>query len=554
MSDWKNDYIEAPQSWKDEYVDVSSEGPSINEPVNAYSRGVVQGATAGFRDEAAGALKNWKGGAKKAASYLGYDTSGDSDVAEYEKERDESRRLDDVAMKQDPTSYLAGELTPTVAMSLIPVAGQLAGLSRAAKAAQLTSGAIKGSNLASKVKSGMAVGGLYGAGASKSDNLKDLALDTTKSSAMGGGFAAIPSKAAIGSALGLYMSKDDLAEGNYGNAAAKTAASIAGTYAASKALGKLPGIEKIQRKVKSKADDFAYNATEADPKVVEQWRKEAMLHPSEPTQGDFLRKNNIVGWFNSGDKIGRKASKLNKEAGEQIGGLIDEVKTRGTPIDKRSIQLDFLSKAKDFYRTKLNPNQATALVKDARKGLKKKFDIEQLEQMARDQKNLAFDAKSGLVKDSHAAELAHARQNALEKGVERTFEATDQDLLNAYKAQKDLFGRTDHISKNWSKKSAARNQKPLLSNEDINTAGFTGIATGDPAATIAAPIARRFLGPRAASTIAKSGWLASDALKGMSHINGSKLSDAALSGLTRQNIKDELEKRNYEKLLELLSK
>lgn len=554
MSDWKKDYIEAPEDWKDQYVDESDHGSPSIDPVNPFSRGFMQGATAGFRDEGAGALKNWKGGVKKAASYLGYDTNGDKDVQEYEKERDESRKLDDQAMTQNAGQYLAGELTPTVAMSLIPIAGQLAGVSRAAKAAELATGAIKGSSLANRVKSGMTVAGLYGAGASKADNTKDLALDTAKSTAMGGGFAALPNKAAIGTALGMYLSKDDLAEGNYGDAAAKTAASIAGTYGVSKALGKLPGLDRLQSRVKNKADDFAYNATEADPKVVEQWRKEAVNNPSVPNQGDFLRKNKIVDWLDSGDKIGKKASAMNKDAGEQIGGLIDEVKTRGTPIDKRSIQKDLLERAKEFYYNKLNPNQASALVKDARSGLKKNFDIDQLEQMARDQKNLAYDAKNGLVRDSHGAEVAHARQGALEKGVERTFETADPDLLDAYKAQKDLFGRTDHMTKNWSKKSAARNQRPIIGEGDINTAGFTGLATKNPYLALAAPVAKRFLSPRISSTIAKGGWLASDALKGLSHIDGSKLGDAALSGLTREDIKNELGAHNYEKLLEMLGK
>lgn len=539
---WKDDSPVLNGNWKDESPVYKPE-----DEVSSYGRGFAQGSTIGLRDEAAGALKNPFGALKQAGSFLGYDTTGDSDVEEYKKERDESRRLDDVALEQDPVGYMGGELSPTILASLIPVFGQVGSARLGITGAKALSGAVKGAKAGTAIAKGAALGGAYGAGSSRSEDLKGLATDTAKGAAISGGMSALPSKAALGVGGGLLWGGEDIKNGDYEELLKKIATTTSAAYLAPKAISK---ITPKRDTVKKFADDMAYNATEANPEVVKEWRLNAERKPFEPTQGDFLRRNKIVDWFDSPDDIGKKAWDMNKEAGEQIGEWVKEAQSKGATVDHRVLMDNFRDAAMFFRNKKLSPDQYNKLMEDV-SNVNRRIDLEDLHKMAIDQKKLAYDTKKGVIKDSHAAELADTRQDILEKGVEASMEALDPHILKAYQAEKDLFGRTDHVGSNWLSKSAKRNQQHFGGTVDVATGLGTQVATGSPTASILAVLGRRLGVPRIASTTAKVGWSLADAMEAVGKGNLDLYSPAVNTAI-RANLANEKEQHNFDALLERL--
>jgi hypothetical protein len=107
-SDWVDD---PPQ---DEWVDdVHSQKPGILE---SGTRGLAQGASMGFADEATGALEALWDKATKG------DAKGFADL--YRQHRDESRANYDAAKKANPGTYGASQVGGAVATSLVPGLGE----------------------------------------------------------------------------------------------------------------------------------------------------------------------------------------------------------------------------------------------------------------------------------------------------------------------------------------------------------------------------------------------------------------------------------------------
>lgn len=142
-----------------------------NTPVESGLRGAAQGVTAGFADEAGGAIKAIPGA---MAAYMNPQQSYSlSDlVKSYKSGRDEYRKNDALARQDNPLAFGTGEVAGTIGTAFIP-GGQVA----------------KGASFLQKAKGAAAMGAIQGAGTSQADltegNIEDLAKDTAEGALIG---------------------------------------------------------------------------------------------------------------------------------------------------------------------------------------------------------------------------------------------------------------------------------------------------------------------------------------------------------------------------------
>lgn len=152
ISDWEEVSPDRVDDWEEVHT-----GPSKME---SGLRGLAQGASLGFADEISGGLES-------AAGSLGLVPD-----KTYEQARDESRSAYHAAEKENPGSYLTGQLAGSIAPLAIPGVGVAKG---AGTAAAIGKAALTGGVL----------GGLTGAGASEKDTMADVAKDALTGAEVG---------------------------------------------------------------------------------------------------------------------------------------------------------------------------------------------------------------------------------------------------------------------------------------------------------------------------------------------------------------------------------
>lgn len=142
-------------------------------------RGAVQGATLGFGDEIFGRMRAW-----------GDELTGQTKLPveeNYKQIRDDQRQKNALASKDNPKSYLGGNLAGSVATAFVPGMG-----------------AIKGASVAKTAIQGAAIGGLAGGGLSEANpfespkSLKEFATDVGTGAAIGGVLSGAGAAAAKG--------------------------------------------------------------------------------------------------------------------------------------------------------------------------------------------------------------------------------------------------------------------------------------------------------------------------------------------------------------------
>lgn len=189
---WEDDAKAAgPQGgfWDDDAASLQTMKPRIPEGESAL-RGAAQGLTFGLADEGTGAVEAAKDTLFGDAKLRDY-------IDRYKQHRDESRANYAKAQKENPKSYLAGEVGGSVASSFIPGLGW--------------SNAAKGANLTARLGRAALAGGTYGLGNSEVDLTKgtDLTPEDVKNvvSDVGTGAAFGAAGQGAGEALGKVGSK-----------------------------------------------------------------------------------------------------------------------------------------------------------------------------------------------------------------------------------------------------------------------------------------------------------------------------------------------------------
>jgi hypothetical protein len=278
----------------------------------AYARAVPQGLLFSFRDELAGAVKNPLGAAKKFASHVGGNFEGDPDVASYEKERDESRALDDYAMEKFPKSYISGEITGGVLPALF--SGGSSAVATGARTASTATKAGKALMAAKKLVPMAAEATLQGMGNSKANNAAGIAAES-----IGSGITAPAFK------LGMD----------------KVAAPIAKKIG--NATGVIPWFTNKGSKIREGAARLAERATEATPSEAAEFYGAKTM---QPVTGRRLLRMGMIPWFGGAEEIAKRAQAGSELAGKGVQEGLDQIKAAGQSM--RSFPL--YSKANDVRR------------------------------------------------------------------------------------------------------------------------------------------------------------------------------------------------------------
>ena len=298
-------------SWRDRATPVETL-PELEKfsKLDSFGRALAQGGTFGFADEITSGLEA-----------VGDTVFGDRPLNEigdaYRDRKVEAREIYDQAQKQNPYSYGAGELTGAVGTAFVPGLNLL--------------NAAKGARLAGVAGKAALAGGAYGLGDSEGETLGENLIDTAQGALLGAG----------GGALGVAASKG----------ASKLANSKVGKYLMDKAAGwfddvaefnsaRALGLERGTRKnfTKQQIKDIGrYGLDSVDPKTGKK----------------------ILSPFANTDDLVNRSARVQAEAGEKIGGVVDEIDASGfkgfSPLDTAAKVDDELG---GFYRDPINRSEA----------------------------------------------------------------------------------------------------------------------------------------------------------------------------------------------------
>lgn len=448
----------------------SSKAEIAPSELESFGRGAAQGATLGFRDELAGAIKSPSGAAKKAAAYFGYDAGSDKDIEEYLKERDASRLLDESAQKSNPKSFLGGNLTGSLATLAVP------GL-----------GATKGATALNALKAG-GLGATMATGSSKAEDTEGLAKDAALGAGIGAGGSIVAEKV-ISPAL------------SYGADKAKT------------------GFQKLSDALKDKAENLAENATGATRVQAEKFA---------PNAGRELLDKKLVRFLDAPKNIADRTDQLMTKSEGVMDDVLSSLDAKGVKVSPDKVLGEFDSRIARLSSDPSTAPQARALetikedVANALGNDDKALSV--LEKWKRGYKKVNW-------QDPDAALARKEAYRSLMKSVEGGATEADPNLADKFIAAKKDYGLAAPIQEAAEKRAAQLNQHPILGLNDIATAGASS-AVGGPIAALPGIAARRALAPRisssAAVTMDKLGSLA-----GMVAKNSPPISPAAASAVNR---------------------
>ena len=199
MSSMSDDWEDIPlESSVDDWEDVADvpveTSPSVDQSESAL-RGAIQGASLGFADELVGGAEALK------ESVLGDDKLFDI-LDNYEKYRDESRANFEAAQKANPNTYLAGELTGSLATALVPGVGMAKVASSVPKLGKL------GASILGGAGAGAIQGAATGAGYSEAEDFSGVLQDTKDSAITGAALGSLAPLAGKGLSSAIKAGKN----------------------------------------------------------------------------------------------------------------------------------------------------------------------------------------------------------------------------------------------------------------------------------------------------------------------------------------------------------
>ncbi len=439
-------------------TDSSSEGPwtkfaktPADKPgaVTSAVRGAAQGLSLGFGDEIQGLME--AGGQAVGIKGLGANNfdqsfqkpklSLDELRDAYIQARDEARGADKAAKEANPGSYFTGELV-----------GGFAG------AKKLPTPKVQ--NLKSAVGTGMAYGGATGLGNSEADTVLGMAADT----AVGLGIGAAGGAAAHGAGKAIDAGR-----------------SLAG---------------RAGSKLKDLAEKSAVNATGATGKQASNFSDDA---------GRELLDSKIVRFGDSQEKIAERAASAVKSAEGKISSSLEKLENAGVKVDSNDIYGSIRSKIKEL---KGDPSNA-----DVVRGLEAELDniilaadelgttdvgIKFAEQIKR-----GYNRKAGNWVDPEKGQIGKELYQTYRRGVEDAAKRADPATAAVFEEGKRAYGLMAPIKEAAERRAATTAQSPAGGLLDLG--GMVGgFQAAGPIGGVVAPIARRVVAPRIASTVAVS--------------------------------------------------
>ena len=436
-----------PDAYLSEEMPANKPQKTINE---SAARGALQGATAGFSDEASGAIDAASENTfleklpevAKVGLAMGFplalitenakqlitgEKTWDDLKASYISGRESSRAENAKAQQDNPITYGASNLYGAI---LSPANKIVGGLSAA--------------------KQGFALGGLYGMGTSDAEDIPEIAADTVKG-------------AAIGATLGKTLD-------------------VAAPYIAK-------GANKIGNSFTNKAEQLAENATGATRVQAEKFKDGT---------GRFLLDKKIVQFGDDAEKIAERAGSEIGQAEKNIDGALKAFDKKGVQIQTQSIIDDLTAQANSL---KKDPSQADivrkieSIVDDIKATGSDYVSPSMAEKIKR---GFNRGAKNWLnPEQGQASKVAY---RAYRDAVEDAAKNADSEIYSQFFEGKKTFGTLAPVVDAAEKRALQLNQSPLGGFADAVTAGVS--TAGGPATTVGIPVARRLLSPRLSSSAA----------------------------------------------------
>lgn len=410
----------ADSDWED-IPKQDSEWEDIAPPstLEATGRGIVQGASMGFSDEATGA-------GEAAWNKLTGDEQGFLDL--YRKHRDESRTKNKAAQEAHPYAYGAGNVGGAIATAL-PAGAAAAG-----------------------VKGAAVIGALSGLGGSEADLTKGDVVPAAVDTAAGAG---------VGAATAGLLNK------------------VGGTTAAAGGVG--PAL-------KEEAGKFAEGATGATRNQLERFR---------PGAGKELLKRGIVKFFDSPGKIAQRAAEEMERSGAGIGEVLKNLDEQGVQVSRDELVKGVKQKIIELSKD------------ESQSGVVRKLEniLESIENSPKSRPISEVEGvKRGFQKQSNYAKPLSTQANKTAASVygdtvEANALAHSPELAEKFVGDKQTYGLLAPVQEAAERRSLQLQQHPVGGFLDtVSTAG--GYAMGGKPGALAAPVARRVLGPRVNSSLA----------------------------------------------------
>lgn len=375
----------------------------------------------------------------------------------YEYYRDYARQHDKDAAIANPKTFGASELAGSIGPALVP------GLNAA------------GAGLGGTAARVGLQGALMGAGNTENDltsasGLKDVAI--------GGGVGA------LGGAAGYGLSK-----------------ALPAGINATKGL-----FSGAADSLDNTAENLAIKATGATGKQSEKFADDT---------GRQLLDRGIVKFGDSPEKIAARAAEAQLNSGENIGNALSALDQKGVKVSYQKVIDNLQNQVEELDKIPGNEKiigQLKSQIENLSQRSEQDLPVSLAEKAKRNYQN-QVNYNSPKVDQDATAKIASAFRGE----VENAASAADPEVGKHFIEDKKLYGALDPVRVAAEKRANQLNQSPFGGFGDLAAAGLTPGGAPVKAATIAA---RRFIAPRASSSLAVGAYKLSDVLRATPEVLG----------------------------------
>jgi hypothetical protein len=388
----------------------------------------------------------------------------------YLEARDSNIRRQKKQKADNPITAGASELAGSVVTG-IATSGLMPGA--AAKTTAETAKAAKNLGFAARIgkgiKTGAQTGAIYGAAANPGDvegeispiQLKERAINTALGTVLGAGTGAV-----VGTGVETIKG---------GSGLVKKGAGIASD------------------KLKSFGNKALKNATGATGKQASEFADDA---------GIQLYERGLVKFGDSQEKIAQRVVKAVESANSQIDDALAKLEKNGVKVDRNQIYGKLREKINKLKGdesqadiARILENELDNVVNAAEASGTTEIGIAAAEKIKR-----GYNRKAGNWADPEKSQAGKEMYQTYRRSVEDAAKAADPKTAALFEEGKKTYGLLAPIEEAASRRAATTAQSPAGGFLDVTTA-LGGFATGNPAAGIAAPIARRMIAPRISSSV-----------------------------------------------------
>lgn len=265
------------------------------------------------------------------------------------------------------------------------------------------------------------------------------------------------------------------------------------------------GAATVSDKLKTLAEKSAVNATGATGKQASNFND---------TAGRELLDRGIVKFGDTQSKIAERASAAVDAANKQIDDSLTALEAKGVKVDGNAIYKTVRDKISEL---KSDPSQADIakhleseldnLINSTETKGTSDFGVKEAEQIKR-----GYNRKAGNWADPEKSQAGKTMYQSYRGAVEDAAQAADPATAKLFEEGKKSYGLLAPIQEAAERRAATTAQSPAGGLADLTAAGV-GALKGGPVGMVVAPVARRVLAPRLASSIATSSDYLADQLR-----------------------------------------